>query len=72
MRNAITISLPADLAKEVDAAAKRKGVSRSRLVQELLRKDLFRERLNSIRRLAVPMARKAGFYTDEDVFKAIS
>lgn len=72
MRNAVTISLPPDLAKALDGSAKRRGMSRSQWIQEIVRKSLFRERLESIRRIAVPQARKAGFYTDEDIFKAIS
>lgn len=72
MRNAVTISLPADLAAQLDAAAKRKGMSRSQFVQESVKKDLFRERLDAIRRVAVPAARRAGYYTDEDIFKAVS
>lgn len=72
MRNAVTISLPPQLAKELDATAKRKGMSRSLLVQELVKKSLFRERLEVLRRVAVPLARRAGLYTDEDIFKAIS
>lgn len=72
MRNAVTISLPSDLATQIDAAAKRKGQTRSQYIQESLRRDLFREHLESVRRVLVPAARRAGFYTDEDIFKAIS
>jgi metal-responsive CopG/Arc/MetJ family transcriptional regulator len=72
MRNAVTISLPASLAKEIDAAAKRKGQTRSQFIQESVKRDLFREFLAEARKIGVPMARKAGFYTDEDIFKAFS
>lgn len=72
MRNAITISLPAELAKQVASAAKRRGMTRSQFVQESLKRDLFREELYEARKVIVPLARKAGFYTDEDIFKAIS
>lgn len=72
MRNAVTISLSADLAKQVDAAAKRRGLSRSQFIQESLQRDLFREELYEARKKIVPLARKAGFYTDEDIFKAFS
>ena len=72
MRNAVTISLPAELAAQLDAAAKRKGMSRSQFVQESVQKDLFRERLEAARKVIVPLARKAGYYTDEDIFKAVS
>jgi metal-responsive CopG/Arc/MetJ family transcriptional regulator len=72
MRNAVTISLPVALAKEVDSAAKRKGQTRSQFIQESLKRDLFRENLMEARKIGVPLARKAGYYTDEDIFKAVS
>ncbi len=72
MRDAITISLPAELKKKVDAAAKRKGMTRSQYIQESLKRDLFREHLFEARKIGVPLARKAGYYTDEDIFKAVS
>jgi metal-responsive CopG/Arc/MetJ family transcriptional regulator len=72
MRNAVTISLPSSLAKQLDAAAKRKGMSRSQFVQVSLQNDLFREKLEAARKIGVPYARRAGLYTDEDIFKAFS
>jgi CopG family transcriptional regulator/antitoxin EndoAI len=72
MRNAITISLPNELAKQVDAAAKRKGLTRSQYIQDSLKRDLFREEIVEARKTLVPAARRAGLYTDEDIFKAIS
>jgi metal-responsive CopG/Arc/MetJ family transcriptional regulator len=72
MRNAVTISLPSGLAKELDAAAKRKGMSRSQFVQVSLQNDLFREKLEAARKIGVPYARRAGLFTDEDIFKAFS
>ena len=72
MLNAVTVSLPSDLAEQLDAAAKKSGQSRSQYVQDALKSKLFRERLDAARRIAVPAARKAGFYTDEDIFKAVS
>jgi metal-responsive CopG/Arc/MetJ family transcriptional regulator len=72
MRKNITIALTPQLAKDLDAAAKRKGVSRRLLVQDLVEKSLFRERLEALRRVAVPIARQAGFFTDAAIFKAIS
>jgi metal-responsive CopG/Arc/MetJ family transcriptional regulator len=72
MRNAVTISLPVALAKEVDSAAKRKGQTRSQFIQESLQRDLFREELMEARKTLGPAARRAGLYTDEDIFKAFS
>ncbi len=72
MRNAVTLSFPPELTKQIDAAAKRRGQTRSQYVQEVMKKSLFREQLEAARKVLVPLARKQGFYTDEDIFKAVS
>jgi metal-responsive CopG/Arc/MetJ family transcriptional regulator len=72
MRNAITISLPPELALKLDAAAQNRGISRSQYIQDMLKRDLFLEHLDQARRWMVPLARKKGIYTDEDVFKIVS
>jgi len=72
MRNALTISLPAALAKSLDASAKRSGKTRSQWVQDAVRKSLFIEHLDRARKELIPSARKQGIFTDEDVFKIVS
>ena len=72
MRNAMTISFPPELAKQQDVAVKKNGKSRSRFIQDAVRNQLFREQIESARRIGVPAARRAGWYTDEDIFKAVS
>jgi predicted transcriptional regulator len=72
MRNALTISLPAELAKQLDQVAKRLGQTRSQFVQDSVKKSLVREQLEAARKIGVPAARRAGWYTDEDIFRAVS
>jgi metal-responsive CopG/Arc/MetJ family transcriptional regulator len=72
MRNAVTISLPLELARELNASAKRRGLTRSAVVKEALKHDLFRDHLKDARALAVAAARRQGLYSDEDIFKAVS
>ncbi len=72
MRATLTISLPEDLSKDLDAFAAATGRSRSQIVQESLRRQLASAQFHSLRRKLVPKARAAGFYTDEDVFREVS
>ena len=72
MRNALTISLPESMAKDLDLSARRQKKSRSQLVQAAVQRMLFLEKLDLARKELVPLARKQGIYTDEDVFKLLS
>jgi metal-responsive CopG/Arc/MetJ family transcriptional regulator len=72
MRNALTISLPPSLATGLEKSAKRQGKTRSQVVQEALQRLLFLEKIDEARQTAVPLARKQGLYTDEDIFKKVS
>lgn len=72
MRKTLTVSLPEDLNRELSRMVKRKGASRSQVVQEALRRHIAVERFRDLRDRIVPKGARAGFHTDEDVFKAIS
>lgn len=72
MRTTLTVSLPEDLNKALSRMVKRKGISRSQVVQEALRRQIALERFRDLRDRIVPKGARAGFHTDEDVFKAIS
>ena len=72
MRSTLTISLPPELARRLEEEAKALGRTKSELVREALSDYLWRERFERIRRHLRPYAQKAGFITEEDVFRAIS
>lgn len=72
MRATLTVSLPAEMNRQLTALVKRSGKSRSQIVQSALRRQIAIERFRRLRAKFVPKGRKAGFFTDEDVFKAIS
>lgn len=72
MRTTLTISLPEDLNKALSRMVKRKGISRSQVVQDALRRQIALERFRDLRDRLVPKGGQVGFHTDEDVFKAIS
>lgn len=72
MQKSIKLDLPTDLLEEIDAEAKKQGLTRGLYIQNRVEAALFREELMKARKILVPLARRAGFHTDEDIFKAIS
>ena len=72
MREAMTISLPAGLRREMQQAAADSGVSASEFVRDAIQRKLWLDAFDATRRKVVPKARAAGIYTDEDVFKLVS
>lgn len=72
MREILTISVDRALKMKVEKAAKRLKVSKSELVKKAIEKYIVKEEFQELRSLLVPHAEKAGYFTDEDVFKDIS
>jgi Arc/MetJ-type ribon-helix-helix transcriptional regulator len=72
MRATLTISLPLPLRRNVSRAAKSRHISESEFVRTAVQRQLWVEAFEETRRKALPPARAAGIYTDEDVFKIIS
>ena len=72
MRKTITVSLPRELKTNLDKLAALRKVSRSAIIQESIKRYVFIEIFNELRRKMVPRAQAMGIYTDEDVFKIVS
>jgi predicted transcriptional regulator len=72
MREILTISVDKALKTKVERAAKRLKVSKSELVKKAIEKYIVKEEFQDIRSLLIPYAEKAGYFTDDDVFKDIS
>ncbi len=51
---------------------KRKGTSRSQVVQDALRRQIALDRFRDLRDRLTPKGGQSGFHRDEDVFRAIS
>lgn len=65
-----TISLPADLAREVEALARAEGKSLSAVIQDALRQARIERRLEELRGIQGYWSRKArerGILTEEDL-----
>ena len=72
MRETITISLPQDHKRELDAVTEREGLTRRDLVRESLRQFLAIRRFQLLRLKLTAKAKAQGIYTDQDVFNRVS
>ena len=72
MRETITVSIPKDLKRELDAVTRREGMTRSDVVRESLRNYLAIRRFRQLRMKLTAKAKAQGIYTDEDVFDRVS
>ena len=72
MRQVMSISMEDTLKAKIEEAAARLHVSKSELVKKAVEKYIAHEELENIRAMLLPLAEKAGLYTDEDVFAQIS
>ncbi len=72
MREILTISVDKALKTKVERTAKRLKVSKSELVKKAIEKYIAKEEFRELRALLIPYGEKAGYFTDEDVFKDIS
>jgi predicted transcriptional regulator len=68
----LTIRIPTDLERKLQRLCKRQHRSSSDVVRESLRRYVVAEQLRESRAKLRPYAERAGFFTDEDVFKAVS
>lgn len=67
----ITMSLPADLVKEVDRMAKKQKVSRSSIVADAIRRRTWLWRLSRLQKKARPYAEHLGIQSEDDVERII-
>jgi hypothetical protein len=68
----LIIAIPDSLRASLDEIGRQKDRPIEDVALEMLEKALFLERFRQLRQEFRPYAQKAGFQTDEDVFKAIS
>jgi metal-responsive CopG/Arc/MetJ family transcriptional regulator len=72
MRQAVAVSLPAELTARLDLVAQEEGTSRSELVRDAVRRYLALREFQRVRDSVIPYAEAAGALTDEDVFRSMS
>jgi predicted transcriptional regulator len=69
---AITIRIPKHLSDRLRKLCREQERSASEVVRESLRRYMALEEMERIRAKLRPYAEAQGFFTDEDVFKAVS
>jgi len=72
MREILSISLDSKLKDRIEQASKLYHISKSEIVKKAVEKYLLNKELNELRDILIPYAEKAGYFSDEDVFKEIS
>ena len=72
MRSVLSVSLPENLSSELDAFAKKTGRNKSDIVKESVILYLWEARFRNVRKALSLRAKKAGFITEDDVFRAVS
>jgi predicted transcriptional regulator len=68
----MTIRIPDPLRRELEKLCRHKQSTMSELVRDSLRRYVAIEQFQELRRKTLPYAEAQGFFTDEDVFKAVS
>jgi metal-responsive CopG/Arc/MetJ family transcriptional regulator len=71
MRQAVTVSLPEKLVKELDKLTRQEKTSRSDLIQESVRNYLFNRKFLAFSSRLIGKAQAQGIHTDQDVFKLV-
>ncbi len=72
MRTVLSISLPGNIASELDACAKSTGRNKSDIVKESISQYLWETKYRAVRKSLGTKAKKAGLVTEEDIFRAVS
>jgi len=72
MRTVLSVSLPENMAKELDALARATGRNKSDIVKESLGAFLWETKFRRAQAKLRPKAKAAGIVTEDDVFKAVS
>ncbi len=72
MRTVLSVSLPDNMAAELETMAKAMGRNKSDIVKESLGLFLWEMKFRNIKKKLSSKAKAAGVITEEDIFKAVS
>jgi len=68
----LTVRIDDELDRQLTELARETGRTKSQLVREMLRRQTTMALFQKVRRKAVPLAERAGYLTDEDIFRDFS
>jgi predicted transcriptional regulator len=72
MQATLTISIPTQIKTKLEKVSKKANMRKGEIVTDALKQYFMQREFQELRSMVVPKAQKQGFFTDEDVFKAIS
>ncbi len=72
MKKTIAITVPEDMASDLEEMALEEGCADEEVVLDVLRRHLLIRRIRLMREEMIPKARKQGIFTDQDVFDRVS
>jgi len=72
MKDAVTIRLDRDLARQLAQMSRRLGRTRSAVVRDALRRQLALLQFEGLRQRVAPFAEAAGYLSDEEIFRDVS
>jgi predicted transcriptional regulator len=72
MRTIVSVSLPSDLATELERLARKTGRTKSDILKESFSAYLWDTQFRALQRYFIPRAKRAGILTEDDVFRAVS
>jgi len=72
MREVLSVSVDPSLKKQIEKVARNNNVPRSTVVKEALNRYLTYKSFRNLRSKLIPYGERAGYFTDEDIFKDVS
>jgi metal-responsive CopG/Arc/MetJ family transcriptional regulator len=72
MQATLTISIPTRIKAQLEKVSKKENMRKGEIIRDALKQYFAQREFQDLRKMVIPKAQKQGFYTDEDIFKAIS
>lgn len=72
MQSSLTVSIPSQIKRKLDTVSKKEHMRKGEIVRDALKQYFAQNEFQKLRKMVIPKAQKRGYFTDEDVFKAIS
>jgi len=72
MRSVLSVSLPADLARDLSSFARKMGRNKSDIVKESIRLFLWEAEFSQTRKSLAKRAKRRDIISEEDLFRALS
>ena len=72
MQKTLTVSIPSQIKTKLEKVSRRENMRKGEIVRDALKQYFAQREFRELRKMVVPKAQRQGFFTDEDVFRAVS